>query len=250
MPVNPSDKNCVKDEMSRFKSGEMHSGKGKKGEKGPVVKNRKQALAIALSACGKSKYVEHLQALGYSEEVATRTAEMLYKDLDWEKQFETGKAPGRELSKQPLGGYGKGLADLDIDSSPGKQRGNEGKQKDVEPEMISPVALPQGNPQSGPRSRQLSGLRMFSEDSIQKVNLMFEERVHSPDAGQCNQKQRREQRRAEQTPEQRQAAQERGARMRGRDNVSSAVRSEAAKKAAETRKRCKGGVSTPQAPIV
>lgn len=91
MPVNPSDKNCVKDEMSRFKSGEMHSGKGKGGKKGPVVKSKKQALAIALSACGKSKYAEQLQALGYSEEVATRTAEMLYKDLDWEEQFETGK---------------------------------------------------------------------------------------------------------------------------------------------------------------
>ena len=34
----------VKGEMHRFKRGEMHSGKG-----GPVVKSRKQAIAIALS---------------------------------------------------------------------------------------------------------------------------------------------------------------------------------------------------------
>jgi hypothetical protein len=34
----------VADEMHRFKAGKLHSGKG-----GPVVKKRKQAIAIALS---------------------------------------------------------------------------------------------------------------------------------------------------------------------------------------------------------
>ena len=36
--------------MREFKSGTLHSGK-----KGPVVKSRKQAIAIALSEAGKSK---------------------------------------------------------------------------------------------------------------------------------------------------------------------------------------------------
>lgn len=36
--------------MREFKAGELHSGK-----KGPVVKSRKQAIAIALSEAGKSK---------------------------------------------------------------------------------------------------------------------------------------------------------------------------------------------------
>jgi len=36
--------------MKEFKKGELHSGK-----KGPVVKSRKQAIAIALSEAGKSK---------------------------------------------------------------------------------------------------------------------------------------------------------------------------------------------------
>ena len=36
--------------MHEFKTGTLHSGKG-----GPVVKNRKQAIAIALSEAGKSK---------------------------------------------------------------------------------------------------------------------------------------------------------------------------------------------------
>ena len=36
--------------MREFKGGTLHSGKG-----GPVVKSRKQAVAIALSEAGKSK---------------------------------------------------------------------------------------------------------------------------------------------------------------------------------------------------
>ena len=37
--------------MKEFKKGKLHSG----SKKGPVVKNKKQAVAIALSEAGKSK---------------------------------------------------------------------------------------------------------------------------------------------------------------------------------------------------
>ena len=74
MPVHKGP-DCVGEEMSRFKKGEMHSGKG-----GKVVTSPKQAKAIALSACGQSKYAESLQSMGYSEEVANQVAEMLYAE--------------------------------------------------------------------------------------------------------------------------------------------------------------------------
>jgi hypothetical protein len=41
----------VKKVMSEFKAGTLHSG----SKKGPVVKNKKQAVAIALSEAGMSK---------------------------------------------------------------------------------------------------------------------------------------------------------------------------------------------------
>ena len=49
MPV-PKGKKGVRKVMSEYKSGSLHSGK-----KGPVVKSRKQAVAIALRASGMSR---------------------------------------------------------------------------------------------------------------------------------------------------------------------------------------------------
>lgn len=44
-------KKRIKEEMHKFKEGELHSG----SKKGPVVKKRDQAIAIALSEAGESK---------------------------------------------------------------------------------------------------------------------------------------------------------------------------------------------------
>lgn len=43
-------KTKVQKVMGEFKEGTLHSGKG-----GPIVKSRKQAIAIALSEAGKTK---------------------------------------------------------------------------------------------------------------------------------------------------------------------------------------------------
>lgn len=40
--------------MSEFGRGSLHSGRGKGGKKGKVVKNRKQAVAIAYSEARKA----------------------------------------------------------------------------------------------------------------------------------------------------------------------------------------------------
>jgi hypothetical protein len=135
--------------MHRWKSGNLHS-----GENGPVVKSRKQALAIAINEC---KHSERLQSLGFSEEVAERVADMLdFADLDWKGQFETGKGPGK--NNHPVVGpsdrkHPKGLV-------PKIARNNSPKQE--EPEILSPVAYPKGpgNPQGG-SSKDVKGLRML-----------------------------------------------------------------------------------------
>ena len=150
MPVNSRSKDCVGDEMRRFKSGDLHSGK-----KGPIVKSRKQALAIALSSCGKSDHSERLQSMGFSEEVADKVASMLdfsNANLDWGKQFETGKGPGTQENKD------LGPADRRHPKELVPKAKNLPKQE--EPEMLSGPALPKGpaNPQAG-SSKEVFGLR-------------------------------------------------------------------------------------------
>lgn len=51
MPVQPGPAG-VKQEMEKFKHGQLHSG----SKHGPVVTNRKQAIAISLKEAGLSKY--------------------------------------------------------------------------------------------------------------------------------------------------------------------------------------------------
>lgn len=61
MPVARGPKG-VAQEMHKFKRGELHSG----SKHGPVVKSRKQAIAIAMSEAGMSKYKggHHYQGKG------------------------------------------------------------------------------------------------------------------------------------------------------------------------------------------
>lgn len=45
----------VRTEMHKFKEGSLHSGSAK----GPIVKSRKQAIAISLKEAGMSKKMSH-----------------------------------------------------------------------------------------------------------------------------------------------------------------------------------------------
>jgi hypothetical protein len=52
MPVaGQSPKQIMQTEMHKYKHGELHSG----SKKGPIVKKRKQAIAIGLSESGQSR---------------------------------------------------------------------------------------------------------------------------------------------------------------------------------------------------
>ena len=88
----------------------------------------------------------------------------------------------------------------------------------------------------------------FSQEALAQIDAIFAENQENKLLGECNQKAKREQSKQARTPAQTEADKTRAQANRGRDTVSSGVRSEAARRAAETRKRCKGGASTPQQP--
>lgn len=85
----------------------------------------------------------------------------------------------------------------------------------------------------------------FSSEALEAVSsMLYAEGQVNPLAGECGQKDKRKAMAKPRTPAQEAADQARAQQQRGKPRGSSATRSEAAKKAAETRKRCKGGGST------
>lgn len=232
MPASRKGKKCIGEEMKRWKAGKLHSGTGKKGVDGPIVKDQKQAIAIALSVCGKSDHAERLINLGFSEEAAFQAAELLAKAPDWDNNFLTGETLSR-TPRENKTTIAPSLPGMDIDNRPGVQPGGQGKHKNRDVQGLYPMVLPKGNPQQGPRSR-----------SDLKGTAAFEEPKQDPLTGQCKQREKREQRQQQRTPDQQQADKERASEMTGKPVAPNADREAAAKKAAETRKRCKTGTSS------
>ena len=82
----------------------------------------------------------------------------------------------------------------------------------------------------------------FSPESLEEVQYLLYADWQNPYEGQCGQKKLREQNKQPRTPAQEQADIARGEALRGKPRGGD--RSAAAAKAAETRKRCKGGSSS------
>ncbi len=161
-------------EMELFHRGQLHSGKS-----GKVVTDPKQARAIALSACGESRYAEVLSSLGFSEETASLVVEMFaegflkkakssvssssFEEMDWERNFRTGKGPGPEKSDNYKTGKKDAVGVGDARISKTGVKGDNGKRKvNDEASMIAGPALPKGpaNPMGG-SSKEVFGLRML-----------------------------------------------------------------------------------------
>lgn len=141
--------------MELFRKGQLHS-----GGNGKVVTDPKQAKAIALSACGESKYSEQLQSMGFPASIADEVVAM-FAEMDWDKEFRTGKKPAPDNPENYHTGevYAKSPAAAKM-AKTGVKGDNGWKQKDVEPEMLSPVAYPKGpaNPQGG-SSKSITGMQ-------------------------------------------------------------------------------------------
>lgn len=84
----------------------------------------------------------------------------------------------------------------------------------------------------------------FSEQALAKVEAMFAEGQENKFQGECNQREKRKAQAKPRTPLQEQADKLRSQQQLGKNTQSPSVRSEAAKKGAATRARCKGGGST------
>lgn len=85
----------------------------------------------------------------------------------------------------------------------------------------------------------------FSDESLELAfDLIFAQGQNNPLAGQCGQKEKRERMQKPRTPAQEAADTARSTALTGKSRTGT-NRSEAAKKAAQTRKRCKGASSQP-----
>jgi len=80
----------------------------------------------------------------------------------------------------------------------------------------------------------------FTEEALAAVEELLFGEWKNKYAGQCGQKQLREQNKSQRTPAQQAGDQARADKMRGRNRMSGGTRSEAAKKAAATRQQCSG----------
>ena len=87
----------------------------------------------------------------------------------------------------------------------------------------------------------------FATEALKSVQqMLYAEGQPNPLEGECGQKAKRKTMKGPRTAAQQQADQDRSQANRGQDNIPSATRSEAARKGAETKKKCRTGQTTPK----
>ena len=99
----------------------------------------------------------------FSETSLLAVESMLFGEIDWQKQFKTGKGPGPEKQGNYDTGTPKPVSLGQGRISKTGVKGDNGKRKvNTESEMLSGVALPKGpaNPQGG-SSKEVQGMRML-----------------------------------------------------------------------------------------
>ena len=99
----------------------------------------------------------------FSETSLLAVESMLFGEVDWQKQFETGMGPGPEKKGNYDTGTPKSVSLGQGRISKTGVKGDNGKRKvNTESEMLSGVALPKGpaNPQGG-SSKEVQGMRML-----------------------------------------------------------------------------------------
>ena len=97
----------------------------------------------------------------FSETSLLAVESMLFGEIDWQNQFETGMGPGPEKKGNYDTGTPKSVSLGQGRISKTGVKGDNGKQKvNTEAEMLSGVALPKGpgNPMAG-SSKEVFGLR-------------------------------------------------------------------------------------------
>jgi hypothetical protein len=96
---------------------------------------------------------------GFSPESLQAVEALLYGEIDWDKEFKTGKRPAKEKRENYNGGSRVSMGLLGKISRTGP--GDGGKQKvNNDSEMLSPTSYPKGpgNPQGG-SSKEVFGMR-------------------------------------------------------------------------------------------
>jgi hypothetical protein len=100
---------------------------------------------------------------GFSSESLASVEQLLYGEIDWQDQFETGKGPGPNNPENYQTGLTKKKGRGQLLITPTGVKGDLGKRKvNNDSEMLSGPALPKGpgNPQGG-SSKEVQGMRML-----------------------------------------------------------------------------------------